>query len=178
MTKIATFRPEQDLDTQRAIQLAKDIGCNVVCVTKPPAETLPIISIALPPGILVDSVAAEMTFKINHDRRYADLHRCPQTLLEGEKPNENWFELGDEEKVQLDNVTTKNVVVMVTGETDNPDITSILKRLSPPPLVSPHSAYMIDSSLAGVPDDDNMISVYGTRYRYPAPKRQKGWQKK
>lgn len=178
MTTIATFRPEQEIDTQRAIQLATEIGCNVVCVTKPPAETLPLISIVLPPGILVESVAAEMAFKINHDRRYADLHRCPQTLLEGEKPNENWFALSDDEKEQLHDCIQNKAVLIVTGATDSPNITNILKRLSPPRPTAPQSAYITDSSLAGVPDDDNMISVYGTRYRYPAPKRQKGWQKK
>lgn len=91
---IATFRTEGFNDGERVPALLQRVGVDVVRTwvendaIAGERWKMDFFTISIPEGDTVETVRARMQHLIETDREFADLHRCEQTLMEGDQPGD------------------------------------------------------------------------------------------
>lgn len=96
--QLATFRTEYAFDGDRARSLVDAMGLVIVKDyilgdKDRPHVSVHVFTIKVPDGVSVSEVKEKMETFVEHDPRFADLHRCEQTLQEGEDYKEPWYDV-------------------------------------------------------------------------------------
>ena len=84
-----TCRTECVADKERAIDLVKTLGVSDIQTIEKPEYV--IITFILPWCATIEPLRSHLEQVINSDPRFIDLHRCYQTMQEGDKPNDEWY---------------------------------------------------------------------------------------
>ncbi|MGL6258781.1 hypothetical protein [Vibrio sp. WXL210] len=84
----ATFWTEFSGDNGRALMLLEEMGVNDTDVVRNGNA----FTFQLPEAYTLDQFGEDMAHLIWSDDRFADLHRCTDTLKEGEQPKERFYE--------------------------------------------------------------------------------------
>lgn len=90
---LATFRTECEADGERVPALLKELDLSVksrFIEEDIPRYNVCVFRIVISEPLLISTLKKRMEFLVKNDKRFADLHRCYQTLQIGENPNEDF----------------------------------------------------------------------------------------